>query len=1461
MRNLSSLILALLWSVGLFSQSPHGDKLKISCSDCHNPSGWKLDLKTITFKHSSTNFLLEGQHKSLYCTQCHTSLIFSDASSECISCHTDVHYQTVGPECSRCHTSNSWIVQNISEIHRESRFPLLGAHATAACSQCHPSESLLRFEPLGIECFDCHEADYNKTTDPNHGLSNFSTNCIECHLLNAFSWTGASFNHAFFPLTEGHAINDCNKCHTNGNFSNTSRECISCHQTDYNSTTNPNHLVADFSTNCTECHTTHPGWKPADFKQHDGLYFPIYSGKHNGTWDNCTQCHEDPSNYSMFTCISCHEHNQGSTDNQHNEVGGYQYNSQACFECHPTGSAENGFNHNLTNFPLTGAHITTACNECHTNGFAGTTTICGDCHLTAYNQTLNPNHVQIGISNDCASCHTTQPGWKPATFAVHNDFYPLTGAHASIANDCATCHNDDYVNTPAVCSGCHINEYNQSTNPNHISIGIPNDCETCHTTIPGWKPALFPIHNNYYVLAGAHANIAGDCASCHTGDYSTAPTTCFGCHENNYNQTNNPPHAQAQFSTDCESCHSQNAWVPSTYDHDGQYFPIYSGKHFGQWNLCTDCHTNQSNYGIFSCIDCHEHLQPVTDQEHGEVGGYTYNSIACYECHPTGQAGGAFDHNNSNFPLTGAHLTTDCILCHANGYAGTTTICSDCHIDAFNQTTNPNHASIGIPQECATCHTTVPGWQPAIFPIHNNYYVLEGAHVPIANNCDVCHNGNYNVTPNTCYGCHESNYNQTTNPPHASSGFSTDCISCHSQTAWTPATFDHDAQYFPIYSGSHNGQWTLCSDCHTNNSNYAEFTCLPCHPQAQTDPEHSDVGGYAYNSAACFACHPTGQGGGSFNHNNSNFPLTGAHLNTDCILCHANGYIGTTTICSDCHIGAYNQSTNPNHAALGIPIECATCHTTVPGWQPAIFPIHENYYPLTGAHAQISDNCAVCHNGNYITTPNTCVGCHQSNYNQTSNPDHAGIGIGTDCETCHTTNPNWQPATFPIHSNYYPLTGAHASITDCNLCHNGNYITTPNTCFGCHESDYNQTTNPPHQSAQFPTDCETCHTTTAWVPSTFDHDGQYFPIYSGSHNGQWSLCSECHINNSNYAEFTCLTCHTQSETDPEHSDVGGYSYNSDACYACHPNGEADGSFNHNNSNFPLTGAHINTDCILCHANGYIGTTTICSDCHIDAYNQTTNPNHTAIGIPLECETCHTTAPGWQPATFPIHGNYYPLTGAHTSISDCNLCHNGNYITTPNTCVGCHQSNYNQTSNPDHASIGIGTDCETCHTTNPGWQPATFAIHANYYPLTGAHTSITDCNLCHNGNYVTTPNTCFGCHESDYNQTSNPPHLSAQFPTDCETCHTTTAWVPSTFDHDGQYFPIYSGHHNGRWDLCSDCHFNPSNYAEFTCLTCHHQNNMDQEHNGVSGYQYNSDACYACHPTGGGGDKMRIRSKN
>jgi DnaJ-class molecular chaperone len=52
-----------------------------------------------------------------------------------------------------------------------------------------------------------------------------------------------------------------------------------------------------------------------------------------------------------------------------------------------------------------------------------------------------------------------------------------------------------------------------------------------------------------------------------------------------------------------------------------------------------------------------------------------------------------------------------------------------------------------------------------------------------------------------------------------------------------------------------------------------------------------------------------------------------------------------------------------------------------------------------------------------------------------------------------------------------------------------------------------------------------------------------------------NICSNCHTDPNNYKVFTCITCHTRSETDAEHQGRSGYVYNSINCLACHPSGD------------------------------------------------------------------------------------------------------------------------------------------------------------------------------------------------------------------------------------------------------------------------------------------------------------------
>ncbi|WP_136073129.1 hypothetical protein [Candidatus Ulvibacter alkanivorans] len=449
MYRLSPIILVLCCIASMYGQSPHGESLTIDCAQCHNPEGWTIETETLQFDHNTTDFELEGTHAQVDCKACHTTLVFDEAPTDCFSCHTDVHSQSVGNDCMRCHTSESWLVFNIPEIHEENGFPLIGAHTNLSCVECHSDESTLIFNRIGNECIECHRDDYVATQNPNHLAAGFSTDCLECHNPLGFGWDAEGITHDFFPLTQGHDIQDCNQCHTTGNFSDASPDCFSCHMEDFATTTNPNHANAGFSTDCIECHTTSPGWMPA--------------------------------------------------------------------------TVDHDF------FPLTLGHDIQDCNQCHENGnFNNTPTDCFACHMDDYAQTSDPDHENAGFSTDCASCHSTNPGWMPAT--VNHDFFPLTLGHN--LQDCTQCHeNGDFQNTPTDCFACHMDDYAQTNDPDHQAANFPTDCASCHTTNPGWMPATFDHDQMYFpIYSGRHDDVWTSCTDCHNNPNNFAVFTCLNCH-------------------------------------------------------------------------------------------------------------------------------------------------------------------------------------------------------------------------------------------------------------------------------------------------------------------------------------------------------------------------------------------------------------------------------------------------------------------------------------------------------------------------------------------------------------------------------------------------------------------------------------------------------------------------------------------------------------------------------------------------------------------------------------------------------------------------------------------------------------------------------------------------------------------------------------------------------------------
>jgi hypothetical protein len=164
---------------------------------------------------------------------------------------------------------------------------------------------------------------------------------------------------------------------------------------------------------------------------------------------------------TLQDCYSCHH-----ADDPHEGRFGVD-----CSQCHTAdGWSPAKFDHNLSNFPLTGAHMAVACEDCHVNGqFQGLRTACVACHA-------EPASHAGQFGTDCAICHSTT-AWTPAEFNGKHSF-PLD--HGDGAT-CATCHPSSF--TAYTCYGCH--EHSESeVRSEHIEEGISNfeNCMECHPT-------------------------------------------------------------------------------------------------------------------------------------------------------------------------------------------------------------------------------------------------------------------------------------------------------------------------------------------------------------------------------------------------------------------------------------------------------------------------------------------------------------------------------------------------------------------------------------------------------------------------------------------------------------------------------------------------------------------------------------------------------------------------------------------------------------------------------------------------------------------------------------------------------------------------------------------------------------------------------------------------------------------
>jgi len=492
------------------------------CQQCHSTTSWN----GAAFDHALTGFPLTGGHAGPTCVDCHTGGVFGAIPSNCIDCHqTDYdqapsHAANGFPNtCEDCHSNNAWT--GATPAH--SSFPIAGAHVPLSCEQCHTSGT---FGPIPSNCIDCHQSDYDQA--PSHAASGFPNTCEACHSSNA--WTGATFDHASFPLTGAHVPLTCQQCHTSGTYASLPSNCINCHQTDYVAA--PSHTASNFSQNCVTCHTTQ-AWTIATF---DHGFFPL-TGTHTAV--DCVACHTSGVYQTIpGSCIDCHQADYDLAPSH--AANGFP---STCDDCH-SNNTWTGATFDHSTFPITGAHVPLGCQECHTSGTFGTIpSNCVDCHLDDF--TTAPGHVSGNLPQTCETCHTTTT-FVGGTF--DHSFFPITGGHSGL--QCVDCHTTgNYGTIPSNCMSCHQQDY--QTAPDHASLNFPTDCEQCHD-VTTWLSNTF-VHS--FPIRGPHDR---GCTECHiTG--TTEEFSCYGtCHKHEITEMTNKHSEVNGFVYDfqaCLSCH------------------------------------------------------------------------------------------------------------------------------------------------------------------------------------------------------------------------------------------------------------------------------------------------------------------------------------------------------------------------------------------------------------------------------------------------------------------------------------------------------------------------------------------------------------------------------------------------------------------------------------------------------------------------------------------------------------------------------------------------------------------------------------------------------------------------------------------------------------------------------------------------------------------------------------------
>lgn len=487
-----------------------------------------------------------------------------------------------------------------------------------------------------------------------------------------------------------------------------------------------------------------------------------------------------------------------------------------------------------------------------------------------------------------------------------------------------------------------------------------------------------------------------------------------------------------------------------------------------------------------------------------------------------------------------------------------------------------------------------------------------------------------------------------------------------------------------------------CTACHEIGAKISETRCLECH-DVLADRIDAGRGFHAMPAVSqkeCIDCHSEHHGRKfemvrfdttAFDHAaEAGWALEGAHSRTACSACHRperivdtrlaerkKTFLGLQTDCIGCHEDIHQGTLGPS---------CTDCHTQETFAGAELFDHADSDFPLRGAHGAV--DCAQCHKPTVRRgvefTPfadlahANCTDCHE---------DHHDGAFGTRCTDCHSEK-SWKQLKasnrFDHNLTAFPLEGLHAGV-DCKACHKGGVTKSMPfaRCTDCHD-DY-------HEGEFVPRDCDACHsvqepfTVADYGPA--EHMESEFPL-EGAHLA--TPCFVCHKPEAEerwsfrFDDLTCTACH-----DNVHEEAMTAAYWSPAeggnCTDCHNEQTwAAVTFDHAETDWPLTGAHAEVDCRACHFPSkaladqiFADLSPACATCHEDQHGgQFAGSDGTT-----DCRSCHNPQNDWRADGFDHNTTDFPLEGRHAEIA-CADCHTPGaetliYAIPSHECIDCH----------------------------------------------------------------------------------------------------------------------------------------------------------------------------------------------